>query len=221
MSLTIIHDWTFKGTVYCGPRLCNPAELIITTTVGVIPQSSCFATLILIIQLAYSSWHHSEIFSEPQYYYWFWREGFILLSPGCLGTHYKQDWPQTLRDLSASACQLLGIKACATIAGPSLSSWGSVRNVIFIFELSARTYCQHLSSLEALCIQLFMLQIENSLIKGAIVSVHKHKTIECHMFQAKSEWQISSKGLISHQSWVLDKGYSTRHAFIYMEGAWS
>ena len=34
-------------------------------TVGAIPQSSCFATLTLIIQLSYSSWHPSEIFSEP------------------------------------------------------------------------------------------------------------------------------------------------------------
>jgi hypothetical protein len=41
-----------------------------------------------------------------------------LLSPGCPGTPtVNQGWPQTHRDLPASAPRVLGLKACATTAG--------------------------------------------------------------------------------------------------------
>jgi hypothetical protein len=41
-----------------------------------------------------------------------------LCSPGCPGTHFVDQAGLELRKLPASACQVLGLKACATTPGP-------------------------------------------------------------------------------------------------------
>jgi hypothetical protein len=41
-----------------------------------------------------------------------------LYSPGCPGTHSVDQADLELRNLPASASQVLGLKACATTAGP-------------------------------------------------------------------------------------------------------
>jgi hypothetical protein len=45
-----------------------------------------------------------------------------LCSPGCPGTHSVDQADLKLRNLPASASQVLGLKACATTAWPDVSS---------------------------------------------------------------------------------------------------
>ena len=45
------------------------------------------------------------------------RDSLSLYSPGCPGTHFVDQAGLELRDLSASASQVLGLKACATTPG--------------------------------------------------------------------------------------------------------
>jgi hypothetical protein len=47
--------------------------------------------------------------------FWFFETGF-LCSPGCPGTHSVDQAGLKLRNLPASASQVLGLKACATTA---------------------------------------------------------------------------------------------------------
>jgi hypothetical protein len=50
------------------------------------------------------------------------RDSVFLCSPGCLGTHFVDQAGLELRNLSASASQVLGLKACATTAFPFILS---------------------------------------------------------------------------------------------------
>jgi hypothetical protein len=50
----------------------------------------------------------------------FFRGRVSLCSPGCPGTHYVDQAGLKLRNPSASASQVLGLKACATMPGPML-----------------------------------------------------------------------------------------------------
>jgi hypothetical protein len=47
----------------------------------------------------------------------FLRQGFSVCSPGCPGTHFVDQAGLELRNLPASASQMLGLKACATTPG--------------------------------------------------------------------------------------------------------
>jgi hypothetical protein len=47
-------------------------------------------------------------------YIWFFRDRVSLCSPGCPGTHFVDQAGLELRNLSASASQVLGLKAWAT-----------------------------------------------------------------------------------------------------------
>jgi hypothetical protein len=47
----------------------------------------------------------------------FFRDRVSLCSPGCAGTHFVDQAGLKLRNLPASASQVLGLKACATIPG--------------------------------------------------------------------------------------------------------
>jgi hypothetical protein len=47
---------------------------------------------------------------------WFFETGFPLCSPGCPGTHSVDQAGFEIRNLPASASQVLGLKACTTTA---------------------------------------------------------------------------------------------------------
>jgi hypothetical protein len=47
----------------------------------------------------------------------FFRDRVSLYSPGCPGTHFVDQAGLELRNLPASASQVLGLKACATTPG--------------------------------------------------------------------------------------------------------
>jgi hypothetical protein len=51
--------------------------------------------------------------------FWFlvFRDRIPLYSPGCPGTHFVDQAGLKLRNLPASASQVLGLKACATTPG--------------------------------------------------------------------------------------------------------
>ena len=51
------------------------------------------------------------------FYFWFFRDRVSLYSPGCSGTHFVDQAGLELRNLPASASQVLGLKACATTPG--------------------------------------------------------------------------------------------------------
>jgi hypothetical protein len=62
----------------------------------------------------------------------FFRDRVSLCSPGCPGTHSVDQAGLELRNLPASASQVLGLKACATMLGglavfkvPEKHDWGS------------------------------------------------------------------------------------------------
>jgi hypothetical protein len=59
------------------------------------------------------------------------RDRVSLCSPGCSVTHFVDQAGLELRNLPASAFQVLGLKACATIAQLSLKSFVVV--VLFVF----------------------------------------------------------------------------------------
>jgi hypothetical protein len=48
------------------------------------------------------------------------RDRVSLCSPGCPGTHFVDQAGLELRNLPASSSQVLGLKACATIAQPTM-----------------------------------------------------------------------------------------------------
>jgi hypothetical protein len=50
-------------------------------------------------------------------YFWFFETGF-LCSPGCPGAHFVDQAGLKLKNLPASASQVLGLMACATTARP-------------------------------------------------------------------------------------------------------
>jgi hypothetical protein len=51
------------------------------------------------------------------FFFWFFGDKVFLYSPGCPGTHFVDQAGLELRDLSAFASQVLGLKACATTPG--------------------------------------------------------------------------------------------------------
>jgi hypothetical protein len=48
---------------------------------------------------------------------WFFETEFLCVAPGCLGTHSVDQAGLELRNPSASASQVLGLKVCATTPG--------------------------------------------------------------------------------------------------------
>jgi hypothetical protein len=48
---------------------------------------------------------------------WFFQDRVSLCSPGCPGTHFVNQAGLKLRNLPASASQVLGLKACTTMLG--------------------------------------------------------------------------------------------------------
>jgi hypothetical protein len=56
-----------------------------------------------------------------------------LYSPGCPGTHSVDQGGLELRNLPASASQVLGLKACATIAQPGFYILKSYMYAFFFF----------------------------------------------------------------------------------------
>ena len=50
-------------------------------------------------------------------YFFFFRERVYLCSPGCPGTHFVDQAGLEIRNLPASASQVLGLKACTTTPG--------------------------------------------------------------------------------------------------------
>jgi hypothetical protein len=59
---------------------------------------------------------HSDILNFS--FFFFWRGRVSLCSPGCPGTHSVDQAGLELRNLPASASQVLGLKVCATTARP-------------------------------------------------------------------------------------------------------
>jgi hypothetical protein len=55
-------------------------------------------------------------------FFFFFRDRVSLYSPGCLGAHFVDQASLELRNPSASASQVLGLKACATTTQLSLLS---------------------------------------------------------------------------------------------------
>jgi hypothetical protein len=53
--------------------------------------------------------------------FFFFRDRVSLYSPGCPGTHFVDQAGLELRNLPASASQLLGLKACATTPGSAMN----------------------------------------------------------------------------------------------------
>jgi hypothetical protein len=51
------------------------------------------------------------------------RDRVSLYSPGCPGTHSVDQAGLELRNPSASASQMLGLKACTTMPGPNFASY--------------------------------------------------------------------------------------------------
>jgi hypothetical protein len=51
--------------------------------------------------------------------FFFFSQGVSLCSPGCPGTHFVDQAGLELRNLPAFASQVLGLKVCATMPGPS------------------------------------------------------------------------------------------------------
>jgi hypothetical protein len=51
---------------------------------------------------------------------WLFQDRVSLYSPGCTGTHSTDQAGLELRNPPASASQVLGLKACATVAHQSL-----------------------------------------------------------------------------------------------------
>ena len=68
----------------------------------------------------------------------FFRDRVSLCSPGCPGTHSVDQACLKLRNLPASASQVLGLKACATIARlKKCTTYKEIQAKIFFWALSA------------------------------------------------------------------------------------
>jgi hypothetical protein len=68
--------------------------------------------------------------------FWFCQDRVSLCSPGCPGTHSVDQAGLKLRNLPASASQVLGVKACAT----TTSSWQiSEFKASLVYKASLRT----------------------------------------------------------------------------------
>jgi hypothetical protein len=60
-----------------------------------------------------------ELEAKKYIFFWgggFWRQGFPLCSYGCPGIHFVEQAGLELRNLPASASQVLGLKASTTTA---------------------------------------------------------------------------------------------------------
>jgi hypothetical protein len=57
------------------------------------------------------------------FFSFFFRDRVSLCSPGCPGTHFLDQAGLELRNLPASASQVLGLKACASMVFPQLASF--------------------------------------------------------------------------------------------------
>jgi hypothetical protein len=60
------------------------------------------------------------------------RDRVSLCSPDCLGTHFVDQAGLELRNPSASASRVLGLKACATIPGKFLFLWTKYFQILLI-----------------------------------------------------------------------------------------
>jgi hypothetical protein len=59
--------------------------------------------------------HHDQ--GNFFFFFWFFRDRVSLCSLGCPGTHFVDQTGLELRNLPASASQVLGLKVCATTPG--------------------------------------------------------------------------------------------------------
>jgi hypothetical protein len=82
--------------------------------------------------LIWLSWQHDFVFifhtgpsplASSFFFFLVFRDRVSLCGPGCLGAHSVDQAGLKLRNPPASASQVLGLKACATTAQPSTSSW--------------------------------------------------------------------------------------------------
>jgi hypothetical protein len=61
---------------------------------------------------------HTQTYIHSNFYFYFlvFQDRVSLCSPGCPGTHFVDQAGLELRNLPASASQVLGLQACATTA---------------------------------------------------------------------------------------------------------
>jgi hypothetical protein len=89
-----------------------------------------YGTLGPFFTLSYPGVHYPAISSNS----YFFRDRVSLCSPGCPGTHSVDQAGLQLRNPSASASQLLGLKACATTAWLLLLFFLNLKNVVCLLE---------------------------------------------------------------------------------------
>jgi hypothetical protein len=70
--------------------------------------------IVLVRLLSYKSF---KIFLFLFFIFWFFRDRVSLYGSGCPGTHFVDQAGLELRNPPASASQVLGLKACATMPG--------------------------------------------------------------------------------------------------------
>jgi hypothetical protein len=87
-------------------------------------------------------WSLPKLIPRLQLRCFFW-DRVSLYSPGCPGTHFVDQAGLELRNLPASASQVLGLKACTTTAQLDFSLVSQTHSYIQIFMLSVVTYKNH------------------------------------------------------------------------------
>ena len=66
----------------------------------------------------------------PFFFFFFSRDRVSLCIPGCPGTHSVDQAGLELRDLPASASQVLGLQACATTVQPQCQDFKGVSHLL-------------------------------------------------------------------------------------------